>query len=421
MKKYLIGLLLIFTTIIGGVTLVDAKESVPVRITYTSDKTEFTVGETGKLSVEPILGVKPKGTFKPTKDEFIDLKADGTYTTLSIGKTNITPSFELSEESITSIKEAYIKENSLTNVALDDIELAYQDIQSFVTVTIIGKNTGETRDIGSNFKSDTTKLKVGQTGKISVEPLYNIVPKGKFTPEKNEYFELKEDGTFTALKSGEAIIIPNFTIEADSLAEINAAYVRQLESPASGVGGFPMPDIQQKFTLTITEDKKAQKIPLSFNFTANPVSIQVGSSGKLSVEKIFGVEPKGTFTTYKNDFIELKADGTYTGLKVGKAELKPTFKLSAESEKELKEAYIKQSKDTDLTVNDIEFVYPETAPLITISVTEKTATATTSNNTKPSGTNKNLPKTSDSRSTVLLLLGTSSVLLATIGLVVRKK
>jgi len=420
MKKYLIGTFLLFITFFSGVKIVEASEEIIVDFNYSIEKSEFTVGEKGKITVEPVYDVTPKGTFKTEKNEMVDLKEDGSFSLLKAGKTELRPSFTLTKESEQEIKEAYMKKQGIKNRRTEDYELVFSKELPSLPITV--SELTKTRDISYNFKVDTTSLKVGEKGKLSVEPLYGVNPKGQFKPEKNDFIDLKEDGTFTALKAGKTELKPTFTISEESVKEIDAAYVAQLEKPEEGDTSFPMPTIQQRIPIEISnKEKEKTKVPINFNFTASPDSLAVDASGKLTLANLYGVTPKGTFKAEKNDFIDLKEDGTFTGLKAGKTELKPVFTLSNDSIKEIKEAYIKQENKTDLTVDDIEFVYPDVQQIVAINVTEKAVTTPSSSTEKPSGTNKNLPKTSDSYSQSLVLLGVSTLVASVGALVIKRK
>lgn len=416
MRKYLIGALLFFMTFISGVTLVDAKESISVNFVYKSNLTELNVGDKGEITVEPIYGVTPKGTYAPVKNDDIDLKEDGSFTVLKSGKFELNPSFTLSSDSEKEIKLAYMKENNIENGKVDDYVLIIQDIQSSLPINV--SQQVKTRDINFNFEVDTSSLKVGEKGKISVKPLYDVRPKGKFKAEKNEFIDLKEDGSFTALKAGKTSIKPTFTIFEESVIEIDTAYIAQLENPKEGDTSFPEPAILQEIPIEIKAADK-EKVSISLDFTATPASLAVDSSGKLTLANIYGVTPKGTFKAGKNEFINLKEDGSYTALQVGKIELKPVFTLSEDSVKEIKEAYIKQENKTNLTVDDIELIYPDTQQIVTINVTEKATI--TSPTKKPTGTNKNLPQTSDTSAQPLIILGVSTILLGCGVLVIKRK
>ena len=419
MKKHILGLLLVLVALVGGTQLVEAQEivtGVNVDIICTSDKTNLNVGESGKLSIKPIYGVTPEGTFTPQKNAFFELNEDGTFKTLSVGETSITPAFTLSEESIKKIKLAYLKENHSEGANLDNIHILPQTIQAIpVTISNITENETAPITISYNFEASTTDLKVGQSGKLTVNKIHGVIPTGKFRPYKDEFIELKEDGTYTALKVGKTTFIPSFTISDESYLEMKKLYIQEHsdENLTLDDVNLAFPSVVQPLELNITAGKEQVSVPL--NFTANPISLAVNESGVLSLEKVYGVTPKGTFKAEKNDFIELKEDGTYTALKVGQAKITPVFTLSSESIKEIKEAYIKEKNLTNVTVDDIDLVLQDIQPVITINVTEKTTT-----NNKPSTTNKNLPKTSEQSSTLISVFGTLCISLGFVGISLKR-
>lgn len=65
-------------------------------------------------------------------------------------------------------------------------------------------------------------------------------------------------------------------------------------------------------------------------------------------------------------------------------------------------------------IYDIVFTSQEVELIVTINVTEKITT------TKPSGTNKNLPKTSEQSSILITVLGTMVTMLSFVGMRLKR-
>lgn len=190
-----------------------------------------------------------------------------------------------------------------------------------------------------NITSSTITAVEGNTGKINIEKFEGIEFKGTFKKiTNNSHIELREDGSWTAKKTGETTISVIFQPSGDTINEIEKKY------PETNIYWS---DRAQVVKVTINEQKEME-IPI--NITPTTITTIEGSSGKLSVGKFEGIELKGTFKEITNNpNIELRTDGTWTAKRVGTTELMPLFYPSKETIKEIQKKY----PETDLYWSDI--------------------------------------------------------------------
>lgn len=135
--------------------------------------------------------------------------------------------------------------------------------------------------------------------------------------------------------------------------------------------------------------------------------IIVGETTKLSLGTIEGVQLVGTYTPYKDEIVEVKADGTITGLSAGKTSIRTSdYKVSEESIKELVAAYSKKLGIETLTSDDLTFLRTEGITWVDIEVAANTGTTDSSNNKKTyAASAKTLPQTGESQTPVIITLG----------------
>ena len=107
----------------------DKKVTITVKHKFSINQSKLEVGKTTKLKVAPILGVEVDGDYKEFKNEFIEVKNDGTVKALKEGKTSIAPNIELSKDSIQKVKQAYIKQPGNEQVKEENIDIVYAMIQ----------------------------------------------------------------------------------------------------------------------------------------------------------------------------------------------------------------------------------------------------------------------------------------------------
>ena len=378
---------------------------------YSIDQQKLAVGKSAKLSVKPILGVEVTGEFKEYKDQYVQIKKDGTVVALKEGTTAIGPTFFLSKESEQKIKEAYIKQPGNEKVKIENIILSKKDIQQVFKMEV--GNQTETKkhqiDITPSFSIDKEKLEVGESGKVSIAPIEGVALKGKYKPSKNDFIELKEDGTYTALKPNkQAVLTPFFEISEESLASIKKAYK---EKP--GNEGIPDEDItfyQREMLQVFHIEIGKVVVPINWTINIDKTTIKVGESAKLSLVSQYGYTPKGIYPDGKYDFVKVTKEGVITGVKVGNETVSTNFTLTDEEFNKIKEAYIKEKKLTNLTKEDLE-IGPRPAINNFVDIKVVAASIGGGNNSGGNTTSKKtyapvkkLPKTGE-RQTFITIIG----------------
>lgn len=206
------------------------------------------------------------------------------------------------------------------------------------------------------LESGEGPYKIGQEGKVTLEPIYGIIPDGMFNTFKNENLEFREDGTFKALSAGEVAIPVTYKISKQGYRELGDAYLKETKNTALSYSdlSFVATDLAWSFVITVL-DEKVEVIDLTFEYLSSTDKVVIGQKGQLTVKSLYGVIPKGAFVSYTDEWLQLQDNGTFVGLKPGQTMLRPKFKISEQSETELKQAYIKQNPDKKLTVADITF------------------------------------------------------------------
>lgn len=201
---------------------------VDTTLSYIVSPTELVVGQTGKVTPKPILGVELAGSFETDKNASIDLKKDGKFVALKAGKFEVKPVFKMSKETEVAIKKAALKKANDKTLTEDNVVFVNKDI--LYTYPIIIKEATpkkEKVEIELTFSSSPSTLSVGQQGKTIVNSIYGVRPEGTFKPFENEAINIRTDGTFKVLKPGKVSILPNFMISEESKKEVTRAYLKQ--------------------------------------------------------------------------------------------------------------------------------------------------------------------------------------------------
>ncbi|MGX7024671.1 LPXTG cell wall anchor domain-containing protein [Vagococcus hydrophili] len=182
------------------------------------------VGNKETIKVAPILGVELKGEFKNFSDKYLQLSTTGEVTALKPNsKAVLSPEFIISEGSLKEIKQAYIKQSGHDNIKEDEIVFIQKDVRPLIQIEIPLINMG----VFENYTINKTKLSVGETGQVTVKYKYDIKYIGKFTPIKNEFIEMNENGEFKALKAGKTTIVPIFKLSEEGLTELKKEYIKE--------------------------------------------------------------------------------------------------------------------------------------------------------------------------------------------------
>ncbi|MFW7432200.1 LPXTG cell wall anchor domain-containing protein [Vagococcus carniphilus] len=392
----------------------DKKVTITVKHKFLINQSKLEVGKTTKLKVAPILGVEVDGDYKELKNEFIEVKKDGTVKALKEGKTSIAPNIELSKDSIQKVKQAYIKQPGNEQVKEENIDIVYAMIQQIIPVEIM--KSEETKkhqiDITPSFSIDKEKLEVGKSGKVSIAPIEGVALKGKYKPSKNDFIELKEDGSYTALKPNEqAVLTPFFEISEESLRSIKEAYRKK-----PGNEGIPDEDItfyQREMLQVFHIEIGKVVVPINWTVGIDKTTIKVGETAQLSLASQYGYAPKVDYPlNEENKFVKVTKEGIVTGVKVGKASINTTFNgLSKEEENKIKEAFIKEKKLTNLTIDDLE-IGPRPENITSVGVEVVAASTSGGNNSGGNTTSKKtyapvkkLPKTGERQTFITIISG----------------
>lgn len=376
------------------------------------------VGEANTIKVSPMYGVTAKGTFKEIKNESIHVKTDGSFTVLKEGTVKITPEFTLSPESLKEITQAYIKENNLVNVTENDFTSSVKEIAQILTIegVVVQETQKVAIDITPTFEINKEELAVGETAQLSVKPIEGVEVTGTFS-NGNEFVKIADDGTVTGIKASEKeMFIPFFKLSEKSHNDIFEAYKKKPGNENLVIDDveFITRDIAQLIPIKITPIQ----IGLSASAEITKAKIEVGETTKLYLQTIEGVQLVGIYPTFKDEIVELKADGTVTGFKVGRSSIPVSdYTVSDESMKELIAVYNKKLGIDTLTKDDFTFIRPSLAVKLEVEVVAKTVTSTSTTKTNTS-TAKTLPKTGETQTSITLLFG---LVIVTSSLLILKK
>lgn len=195
-------------------------------------------------------------------------------------------------------------------------------------------------------------INIGGEGKLKVEEKELKGKELEFVPFKNEGIELKADGTYVGLKSGKFTFTPYYVIKEEANTK-----------NASSKMAFPEVAVEVK-------DKRQVFYEVKSDYELDKASYLVGETGHITRKPVNKIEMKGEFKPVKTPYFELAKDSSFKNLKAGKEKLDFEFILSEETEKNLKEDYIKNAKE-ELTLDDITIVDGNKTSSLTIEVKEK--------------------------------------------------
>ncbi|MDT2661352.1 LPXTG cell wall anchor domain-containing protein [Enterococcus hulanensis] len=373
---------------------VNKRKELEIPINLTTTAITAIEGGTGKLGLGKYEGIEIKGMFKEIKNNpIIELKKDGTWMAKKAGTTELTPSFDISKETINAIEKKY-----------PETDIAWLDIVQSVKVTI---NERKAISVIPQFSPYSIAAIEGESGKLTVEKYEGIELKGTFKEIKdNPNIELSKDGVWKAKAAGETKITPIFDVSEETIKEIKMKY------PDTDI---EWPDIAQEISVAINERKAISLVP---QFSLYSITATEGESGKLTVEKYEGIELKGTFKEIQdNPNIELSKDGTWKAKKAGETKITPIFEISEESIKEITAKY----PNTDIE-------WPDIAQEISVTINDrKVISATTKAQKIPqtkqssySANRKTLPKTGDKSHFVISMTGLFIVTMAGVVFFKRK-
>lgn len=248
------------------IEIIDSTQKLEHKIDITPkfifDQKQLEVGKKETIKVAPVLGVDLKGEFKPFTDKYLHLESSGEVTSLKPNNSAvISPEFDISEESLKEIKQAYINQTGHENLKEDEITFIKKDVRPLINIEIPLISMG----IFENYTANKTKLTVGETGQITVKYKYDLKYKGKFVTIKDEFIEMNENGEFKALKSGKTTIIPTFKLSEEGLTDIKRAYIKE-----NNLKNIDLEDL--------TEGPRPAKAPTAFVIEIVPTNIGNGNS-----------------------------------------------------------------------------------------------------------------------------------------------
>lgn len=395
-------------------TVLEKEIRVDATADYSIDQQKLIIGKSTKLRVKPILDVEVTGEFKEFKDQHVQIKKDGTVVALKEGTSTVAPEFVLSKESEQKIKEAYIKQPGNEKVKIETIVLTKKDVRQIFKIEV-GNPTETIKhqiDITPTFSIDKEKLKVGESGKVSISPIEGVALKGKYTSSENEFIELKEDGTYTALKPTKiASLVPSFEIADESFVAIKQAYLEKPEN--AGVLENDVEFIRKDIGQLLSVEIEKVVVPINWTVGIDKTTIKVGETAQLSLASQYGYTPKVDYPlNEENKFVKVTKEGVVTGVKVGKANVNTTFgNLSEEEANKIKEAFIKEKKLTNVKIEDLE-IGPRPSNITSVDV-EVVATSTGGGNNSVGKTTskktyapvKKLPKTGEEQTFITIISG----------------
>lgn len=392
------------------------KVKLDVKSTFSINTDKIEVGKSAQLSVAPVLGVKLEGEYTSSKNKVVEVTKTGEVKGLKAGKTTIGPVYLLSDKTKEDIKKAYIKQPGHEEIAIEDVELVVSMKQQVIPIEVV--TSTETKEhkvnITPHFSVDKETLEVGQTGKVSVAPIEGVNVVGKFKAAKNDNISLAEEGTYTALKPNDsAVLLPHFELSKESLEAIKAAYIKKPgnENVKKEEITFYQNDSLQVFHINIPK----VVVGINWNSTVSPEKIKVGETAKLSMASQHGYTPKVKYPLNKeNKNVKVTEDGVVTGIKVGKTSINTTFnELPKEEEDKIKEAYLKEKKLTNLTIEDLEIgPRPTNISWADVEVIPSSTTGGGGNSNNSNNSNKKtyapvkkLPKTGETQNSLMIIWG----------------
>jgi LPXTG-motif cell wall-anchored protein len=321
---------------------------------YTIDQTKINIDGSGVITLGKVNETQLEGKFVPIKNEFVELKEDGTFIGLKAGKTKLTPVVILSEKSLKELNQADVAKTLLDNqktsqITLEPLELEIQDRkQEIVTITS-----------GYTLSSKTVKEKESIT--ISREAYKGTALKGSYKPVNNQYASLSDTGVIKGLKKGKTTLDVEYTINEQTVNEIKKAHLKELNKPELTVDDITVVDQNKQSSVPVevlaNEPKEETiELPIKKEYVLDKSTIKLNETAKVSIKDIYGVKVAGDFKEANSDWGTLNKAGILTPKKAGSLKLVPDFVISEASKKAIKESYIKESGKDNLKVENINLV-----------------------------------------------------------------
>lgn len=367
MKKKILGIVLLSVVMLGQSNVLAVEESKPKEDVeqvaerqnanfknYTIDQTKINIDGSGVITLGKVNETQLEGKFVPIKNEFVELKEDGTFIGLKTGKTKLTPVVILSEKSLKELNQADIAKTLLDNqktsqITLEPLELEIQDRkQEIVTITS-----------GYTLSSKTVKEKESIT--ISREAYKGTALKGSYKPVNNQYASLSDTGVIKGLKKGKTTLDVEYTINEQTVNEIKKAHLKELNKPELTVDDITVVDQNKQSSVAVevlaNEPKEETiELPIKKEYVLDKSTIKLNETAEVSIKDIYGVKVAGDFKEANSDWGTLNKAGILTPKKAGSLKLVPDFVISEASKKAIKESYIKESGKDNLKVENINLV-----------------------------------------------------------------
>lgn len=367
MKKKILGIVLLSVVMLGQSNVLAVEESKPKEDVeqvaekqninfknYTIDQTKINIDGSGVITLGKVNETQLEGKFVPTKNEFVELKEDGTFIGLKAGKTKLTPVVILSEKSLKELNQTDVAKTLLDNqktsqITLEPIELEIQNRkQEIVTITS-----------GYTLSSKIVKEKESIT--ISREAYKGIALKGSYKPVNNQYASLSDTGVIKGLKKGKTTLDVEYRINEQTVNEIKKAHLKELNKPKLTVDDITVVDQNKQSSVAVevlaNEPKEETiELPIKKEYVLDKSTIKLNETAKVSIKDIYGVKVAGDFKEANSDWGTLNKAGILTPKKAGSLKLVPDFVISEASKKAIKESYIKESGKDNLKVENINLV-----------------------------------------------------------------
>lgn len=367
MKKKILGIVLLSVVMLGQSNVLAVEESKPKEDVeqvaerqnanfknYTIDQTKINIDGSGVITLGKVNETQLEGKFVPIKNEFVELKEDGTFIGLKAGKTKLTPVVILSEKSLKELNQTDVAKTLLDNqktnqITLEPLELEIQDRkQEIVTITS-----------GYTLSSKTVKEKESIT--ISREAYKGTALKGSYKPVNNQYASLSDTGVIEGLKKGKTTLDVEYTINEQTVNEIKKAHLKELNKPELTADDITVVDQNKQFSVAVevlaNEPKEETiELPIKKEYVLDKSTIKLNETAKVSIKDIYGVKVAGDFKEANSDWGTLNKAGILTPKKAGSLKLVPDFVISEASKKAIKESYIKESGKDNLKVENINLV-----------------------------------------------------------------
>lgn len=367
MKKKILGIVFLSVVMLGQSNVLAVEESKPKEDVeqvaekqnanfknYTIDQTKINIDGSGVITLGKVNATQLEGKFVPIKNEFVELKEDGTFIGLKAGKTKLTPVVILSEKSLKELNQTDVaktlSDNQKTSqITLEPLELEIQDRkQEIVTITS-----------GYTLSSKTVKEKESIT--ISREAYKGTALKGSYKPVNNQYASLSDTGVIKGLKKGKTALDVEYTINEQTVNEIKKAHLKELNKPELTVDDITVVDQNKQSSVPVevlaNEPKEETiELPIKKEYVLDKSTIKLNETAKVSIKDIYGVKVAGDFKEANSDWGTLNKAGILTPKKAGSLKLVPDFVISEASKKAIKESYIKESGKDNLKVENINLV-----------------------------------------------------------------